>query len=112
MTYWSTGAGRATSTAALVPGRRQGPAVGQGQGRAAGSRGSIDHRRIDEEHVPLAARGPVSVDQSDRPTGEHRGKLCRVADRGRATDDHGVAAVVGTQPEQPPDDVRDMAAED
>ena len=71
----------------------------------------IEDRRIDEEHVALAGRSPVAIDEPGRPSREHRGQLRRIGDRRRAADDDRVAAVVAAQPEQPPDDVRDVAPE-
>ena len=97
----------------LAPGPQegQGPALGEGHRRAAGAALGMEDRRIDEDDVALAGRGAVPVDEPDRPAGEHRGELGRVPDRRRAADDDRVAAVVGADPEQPAQDVGDVAAE-
>ena len=72
---------------------------------------AVDHRRVHQQQVLLARRGPVAVHQPRRPPGERLGQLGRVPDRGRAAHDHRVAAVVGAQPQEPPQDVGDVAAE-
>ena len=56
-------------------------------------------------------RRPVAIDQPRRPAGELRGELGRVPDRRRGAHDDRVGAVVAAQPEQPAQDVRDVAAE-
>ena len=61
--------------------------------------------------MALAGRSPVAVDQSRRPAGQHRGQLARIPDRRRAADDDRPRAVVGADPEQPPQDVGDVTAE-
>ena len=97
---------------AARPQERQGPAVGDRQRRAAGAGGGIEQRRLDEEEMALARRRAVAVDQASRSAGQRRGQLGRVADRRRAADDDGVGAVVGAQPQEPAQDVGDVAAED
>ena len=67
--------------------------------------------RIDEQDVPLAGRGAVAVEHLDRPSDERLGELAGVPDRRRAADDDRVAAVVGADPEQPPQHVGDVPAE-
>ena len=49
--------------------------------------------------------------RSCRSAGQHRRQLGRVPDRRRAADDDRPAAVVGADPEQPPQDVGDVAPE-
>ena len=96
---------------AAGPQERQRPALGEREGRAARAGRRIEQWRIDEEEVPLAGRRAVAVDEPGRPPGERPGQLRRVADGGRAAHDDRVRAVVGAQPEEPPQDVRDVAAE-
>jgi hypothetical protein len=93
------------------PEERHRPAMSQGQVGAAGTRRDMGEGRFDEQDVPLARRRAVPVDQDRRPTGEGRRQLGRVGDRRRAAHDHGLAAVVSAQPEEPPDHVRHVAAE-
>ena len=96
---------------AAGPQEGQGPAIGQGQRRAAGAGGRIEQRRLHEEEVALARWGTVPIDQAGRSPGQRPGQLGRVPDRRRAAHDDRVRAVVGAQPEQPPQDVGDVAAE-
>ena len=61
--------------------------------------------------MALAGRSPVAVDQARRPAGQHRRQLAGVPDRRRAADDDRSRAVVGADPEQPPQDVGNVPAE-
>ena len=61
--------------------------------------------------MALAGRRAVPVHDPGRAPGQHRRQLARVPDRRRAADDDRVAAVVGADPEQPPQDVGDVPAE-
>ena len=90
---------------------RQRPALGEGHRRAARAARRLEDRRVDEDDVPLAGRGAVAVDEPRRAPGQHRGQLGRVPDRRRAAHDDRVAAVVGADPQQPAEDVGDVAAE-
>ena len=90
---------------------RQRPTLGMRQRRAARARGGVEQRRVDEEHVSRARGRPVPVDEPRCPPGQLCRQLRRVPDRRRGADDDRVRAVVGTQPEQPPQDVRDVAPE-
>ena len=98
----------------LATGAQEGerPALGQRDGRAARPAGRLEDRRVDQHDVALAGRSPVAVDQPRRPAGQHRRQLARVPDRRRAADDDRPRAVVGADPEQPPQDVGDVSAED
>ena len=89
----------------------QRPPLGQGHRRTARPGGGVQDRRIDQQHVSLARRRAVAVDQAHRPSDERLGQLLRVPDRRRAAHDDGVRAVVAAQPQQPPQDVRDVAPE-
>ncbi len=62
--------------------------------------------------MALAGGRPVPVDEACRSGGQHRCQLGWVPDRGRAADDHRMAAVVRADAQQPAQDVRDVAAED
>ena len=97
----------------LAPGaqERQRPALGERERRAARPGRAVDDRRIDQQQVLLARRRAVAVDGPDRAADEQLGELGRVPDGGRAAHDDGVAAVVGAQPQEPAQDVRDVAAE-
>ena len=97
----------------LATGAQEGqcPALGQRDGRAARPARGLEDRRVDEHDVALAGRGPVAVDQPRRPAGQHRRQLARVPDRRRAADDDRPRAVVGADPQQPAQDVGDVAAE-
>ena len=75
-------------------------------------RGGVEERRLHEEHVPLARRCAVAVDDPGPPPCQGRRELARVRDRRRAADDDGGRPVVRADPQEPPDDVRDVAAED
>ena len=90
---------------------RQRPALGEGERRPARAGGGIEDRRVDEQDVALAGRRAVAVDEPRRPPGQLRRQLARVPDRRRAAHDDRVRAVVGADPEQPPEDVGDVAAE-
>ena len=57
------------------------------------------------------AGAPLRSTTIGRPARQRGSELARVADRGRAADDDRVRAVVAAQPEQPPQDVGDVAAE-
>ena len=57
-------------------------------------------------------RRAVVVDQLDRCLEDALGELARVGDRGAGADEDRVGAVVGADPPQAPDDVRDVAAEE
>ena len=90
---------------------RECPALGQRHGRAARAA-----RRARGPAGRPAGRGgpgggPVAVDEPRRSAGQHRRQLARVPDRRRAADDDRPRAVVGADPEQPAQDVGDMAAE-
>ena len=74
-------------------------------------RGRVQERRVDEQDVPRAGRRAVAIDEPGRATGELRRELGGVPDRRRAADDDRVGAVVAAQPQQPPQHVRDVAAE-
>ena len=104
---------RAAEDDRLAPGpqERQRPALGERRGRAAGAALRVEDRRIDEDHVPLAGRRPGPVDEGRRPAGQHGRQLGRVADGRRAAHDHRPAAVVRADPQQPAQDVGDVAAE-
>ena len=91
---------------------RQRPALGERQRRAARAGRGVEQRRVHEQDVPLARRRAVAVDEPDRAAGERLRELGRVPDRRRAADDHRVGAVVGAQPQEPAQDVGDVAAED
>ena len=97
----------------LAPGAQEGqcPALGERDGRATRTAGGLHDRRVDQDDVALAGRCPVPIDEPCRSPGQHRGQLARVPDRRRAAHDHRVRAVVGADPEQPPQDVGDVAAE-
>ena len=98
----------------LAAGTQEGkrPALRERKGGAAGARGRIDHRRVHQEQVLLARRRAVAVDQADRPAHQGLGQLRRVADGGRAADDHGLGSVVLAQAQEPPQDVGHVGAED
>ena len=104
---------RAAEDDRLAPGpqERQGPALGERRGRAAGATLRVEDRWIDEDHVALAGRRAVPVDEGRRSPGQHLRQLGRVADGRRAAHDDRVAAVVGADPQQPAQDVGDVAAE-
>ena len=85
--------------------------MGDRQGGAPGTGRRVEQRRLDEQHVALARRGAVAVDQPGRSLDQGRRQLARVPDRGRAAHDHRMRAVVGAQPEQPSEDVGDVATE-
>ena len=91
---------------------RQRPALGERHRRAARSARRLHDRRVDEQDVPLARWRTVAIHEACRSTGQHRRELGRVPDRRRATDDDRLAAVVRADPHQPPQYVRDVAAED
>ena len=97
----------------LAPGaqERQRPALGQRHGRAARAARRFDEGRVDEQDVALAGRGAVAVHQPCRSPGQHRRELARVPDRRRAADDDRPAAVVRADPQEPAQDVGDVAAE-
>ncbi len=97
---------------ATRPQERQGPPLCEVLRRASGAACGLHDRGIHEQDVPLACRRAVPVDEPRRPPGQHRCELARVADRRRAADDGGPAAVVGTDPQEPPQDVGDVPAED
>ena len=94
------------------PEERHRPTMRDRHRRSASAGGTVRQRWLDEEHVALAARSAVLVDQDGGSSGEGRGELQRIRNRRRAADDDRMAAVVRTQPEQSSDHVRDMAAED
>ena len=97
---------------AAGPQERQGPAVGQGQGRAARAGGAVEERGIDQQDVALARGAPLrSMSCGVRPV-RVAGQLERIADRGRAAHDDRLRAVVGAQPQEPAEHVGDVAAED
>ena len=95
------------------PARRNGSAqrCGERQRRAPRPGRRVDDRRVHQQQVLLAGRRAVAVDQPDGAADERLGELGRVPDRGRAAHDHGVAAVVGAQPQEPPQHVGDVGAE-
>ena len=51
---------------AAGPQERQGPALGQGQRRAARPGRAVEDRRVDQQQVLLARRGAVAIDRPDR----------------------------------------------
>ena len=61
--------------------------------------------------MALAGRRAGPIDDADRAADERRGELARVPDGRRAAHDDRVAAVVGADPEQSPEHVRDVPAE-
>ena len=71
----------------------------------------VDDGRVHEQEGLLAARRPVLGDQLEGLLHEPFGQLARVRDRCRAADEGGIRAVVRTDPPQPPQDVRQVAAE-
>ena len=73
---------------------------------------AIDDRRIDEEKELLAARRAALVDQFERVADEALGQLPRIGDRRRRADERRIRSVVAAHAAQPPDDVRQVAAED
>ena len=79
--------------------------------RAADPELRVDDRRIDEQEELLAARRAALVDQLERPAGEPFRQLARVGDRRRRADEHRIRSVVPADPLQPPQDVRQVAAE-
>ena len=96
---------------ATGPEEGQRPALGQGDRRSAGAAGRFHDRWVDQQHVPLAGRGAVPIDEPGRATGQHRRQLGGVPDGRRAAHDDRATAVVGTDPEQPAEHVGDVAAE-
>ena len=93
------------------PEEGEGPPLAQGDGRAARTAGGIQQRGVHQQHVALAGRRPVPGQDFDRPSDQGFGQLTGVPDRGRAADDHRVAAVVGTDPHEASEHVGDMSTE-
>ncbi len=82
-----------------------------GEIRAADPELRVDDRRVDEQEELLAARRAALVDQLERPPGQPLGQLARIGDRRRRADEDRIRAVVPADALQPPEDVRQMAAE-
>ena len=72
---------------------------------------AVDDRRVDEQEELLAARRAALVHQLERLLGEPLGELARVGDRRRRADERRVRAVVPADALQPPQHVREVAAE-
>ncbi len=71
----------------------------------------VHDRRVDEEEELLAARRAALVDQLERPLGQPLGQLARVGNGRRRADEHRVGPVVPADAAQPPQHVREVAAE-
>ena len=104
---------RPTEHDRLAPGAQEGegPALRQRHGRSASAARRLQDRRVHEQDVALAGRGAVAVHQPRRSPGQHRRELARVPDRRGAAHDDRLAAVVRADPQQPAQDVGDVAAE-
>ncbi len=72
----------------------------------------VDDGRVDEEEVLLAARRAALLDQLERPLGEPLGQLLRIGNRRRRAHEDRVGPVVAADAAQPPQHVREVAAED
>ncbi len=72
----------------------------------------IQRRRVQDHDVALPLGRAAAVDDVEGPPGQGLGELARVADGRRAEDDAWRRAVVGTDAQQPAQDVGDVAAED
>ncbi len=75
----------------------------------------IDHRRVEEEKTPIAARGAALADEVDVVLGnavEARGMLTGVADRGRGAEDPGVGPVKARDAHEAPQHVGHVRPED
>ena len=62
--------------------------------------------------MAATARGAIVVNGLERAAGQRLGQLRRIGDGRRAADDLGRRFVEGAHPQQPAEDVRDMAAKD
>ena len=82
-----------------------------GQIRAPDAQLLVDHRRIDEQEELLAARRAALGHQLERLLDERFSELARIGDRGRRADEDRIGAVVLADATQPPQHVRQMAAE-
>ena len=71
----------------------------------------IDHRRVPQEHMPLADRRAALGDRMHGLAEQRLGMVLRIADCRRAQDEGRRHAVERTHSPQPPDHVRDMRAE-
>ena len=96
----------------LAPDQLGDQSAGLEDGGAAHPHAAIDQRRVPEPDAARRAWCSVAVDAVHGALEQSLGELGRIADRRRAGDDRGLAAVEAAQPEEPPQHVGEVRAED
>ena len=95
----------------VVPQELERDPAGLGEVRPPDAELRVDDRRVDEQEELLAARRAVLLDQLERTAGQPFGQLARVRDGRRRADEDRIRAVVPADALEPPEDVREVAAE-